>query len=159
MTSHEDWASLVQGLISTAAERAKHFLLNNIVGMKPRGSVGASNAVVRRQHLVEYAEYIVFLQEYAPAAHKVVVQRYCEDNGEYLLATVRAYTTGLFSAVDKRSKPTLVTASESGARLTGLFVGGASAVLGSHRTGSEFGRQEHRMGILRYASVVAVRVA
>ena len=58
----------------------------------------------------------------------MVLQRYCADNGEYLLSTVKAYTIGLFAAVDKRQKPPLLTASESGQRLTGLFSGGACAV-------------------------------
>lgn len=114
----------MQGLISTAAERVKAFVMTNIVAIKPRASAGASNAVVRRQSLLEYSEYIVFLQEFAPASHRAVLQRYCEDNGEYLLSTVRAYTMGLFAAVDKKQKPPLLTASESGQRLTGLFSGG-----------------------------------
>lgn len=116
----------MQGLISTASERVKTFVMTNIVSMKPRSSSGASNAVVRRQSLLEYSEYIVFLQEFAPVAHRAVLQRYCEDNGEYLLSTVKAYTVGLFAAVDKKQKPPLLTNAESGQRLTGLFSAGAA---------------------------------
>jgi hypothetical protein len=100
--------------------------MTNIVAMKPRSSSGASNAVVRRQSLLEYSEYVVFLEEFAPASHRAVLQQYCEDNGEYLLSTVRAYTMGLFAAVDKRQKPALLTAAEAGQRLTGLFSAGVA---------------------------------
>jgi hypothetical protein len=132
VTLSQQAAANLQGLISTAAERVKTFVMTNIVAMKPRSSAGASNAVVRRQSLLDYSEYIVFLQEFAPASHRAVLQRYCEDNGEYLLSTVRAYTLGLFAAVDKRQKPALLTAAESGQRLTGLFSGGAGQHAARH---------------------------
>eukprot|EP00892_Ulva_mutabilis_P002761 jgi/Ulvmu1/12486/UM009_0139.1 len=116
----------LQGLIMTACERLKAYLLTAISGLKPSGS-GTSNAVIRRQSLLEYSDYIDFLRDFSAAAHTAVIHKYIEDNRAYLMATVRAYMAGLWGAVIKKPRRVLVTAAESGSRLTNMFATGAAS--------------------------------
>lgn len=107
----------------SACERVKAFLLVTIGGLKPSGA-GTSNAVIRRQSLLEFSSYIIFLRDFSAAAHTAVVHKYMEDNRAYLMATVRAYMTGLSGAVVKKPRRVLVTSAESGSRLTSMFASG-----------------------------------
>lgn len=107
----------------TACERLKGYLLTTIGGLKPSGS-GTSNAVIRRQSLLEFSSYITFVRDFSAAAHTAVVHKYIEDNRAYLMATVRAYMAGLSGAIVKKPRRVLLTSAESGSRLTSMFATG-----------------------------------
>lgn len=104
----------------TACERLKAFMITAISGLKPSGS-GTSNAVIRRQSLLEFSDYIIFLRDFSAAAHTTVVNKYIDDNRAYLVATVRAYMAGLSGAIVRKPRRVLVTSAESGSRLTSMF--------------------------------------
>jgi hypothetical protein len=114
----------LQGLEAAAAERVRSFLLERVATLRPGASGGASNVTIRRQGLLAFAAYPAFLRARAPAAYRAVLQRYCDDHRAHLAGTVRAYLAGLAAVMQRKERPTLVTAAE-------LAGGGLNARLGS----------------------------